>query len=125
MKDASTSARVLLFATIGPAVGATTAPLGVAGGCTIAGAFFALSSSAHDLGADGFGGDALGVSSALPFSSGTGAVSLAESGWAACGDFADFCVADAALGAFPDLIGISGTAGFVVLRVCLVVAADG
>jgi hypothetical protein len=116
--DARTSARVLLRGTTGP-LGATTPLLtGAAGGCAGAGAFFALSSSAHDLNAAGFGGDALGVSSASTLASSS--PFLAEVCW-----FTDFWVVEVALGAFADLIGMSGIAGIVAVRACFVAVADG
>lgn len=125
-KDVRTSARVLLFGAVGPFVAAT--PFGVAGGgATAVGAFFALNSSAHDLGAAGFGGDALGVSSALALTSAVGAEApsaLVDSSRASGGDLTDRCVVEAALGALAGLMGMRGTAGFVVLRVCFVTVAD-
>lgn len=69
-KEARTSASVLLFGGAGALTGGATAPLGTTGGCIRAGAFFTRNSSAHDLCAAGFGGDDLGVSSALPSFSG-------------------------------------------------------
>jgi hypothetical protein len=111
---------VLLRGTAGPFV--ATTPL-VAGGaaaaaCAAAGAFFALNNSAHDLGAAGFGGEALGVSSA------SAPASTAVSSVLAAGDLTDFCVVEVALGAFADLMGISGMAGIVAVRACFVAGAD-
>jgi hypothetical protein len=117
-KDARTSARVLLRGTAGP-LGATTLLLtGAAAGCAGAGAFFALSSSAHDLNAAGFGGDALGVSSAsAPASS---SPFLAGACWPT-----DFWVVEVALGGFAALMGMRGIAGIVAVRACFVTVADG
>lgn len=63
-KEAKTSASVLLFGTTGPLLTGAV-PFGGAADWAALVAFFALNSSAHDFGAAGFGGEALGVSSAL------------------------------------------------------------
>ena len=110
---------MLLRGTAGPFVATTPLVLGVGATCAAAaaGAFFARRSSAHDLGGAGFGGDALGVSSASVFASAAGAAfSSALTGG---GDLTDFCVVEAALEGFAGLMGIRGIAGIVVVRVCL------
>ena len=112
---------MLLRGAAGPFVATTPLLTGgadaTAAGWATAGAFFALNSSAHDFGAAGLGGDALGVASASTLA-GTSSVLGA-------GDLTDFCVVEVALGAFADLIGISGMAGMVVVRACLAIGADG
>ena len=122
--DASTSARELLLGTTGPFV--ATTPLGAGWdwtwGCAEGAAAFALKSSAHDFGTEGLAGDeALGVSSALVAASkvAAGASDADASCLSAAGDLVDCCAVEAALGALADLIGISGTAGLVVVRACL------
>lgn len=115
------------MAAAGAVVGAATAtPFGAAGACAATGTFFTLKSSAHDLGADGLGGAALGVSSALP--SPSDADTEAGSTGSRCagvGDLGDFWVVEATLDAFAGLMGMSGRAGLVAVRVCFVVVADG
>lgn len=126
-KDARISASVLFFGTTGP-LGAATAPLGTGAGCAVAGAFFALSNSAHDFGAAGLGGDADGISSAFAPASGvatTASSACVDSLRVAAGDLTDCCVVEAALGAFADLTGMRGTAGIVVLRACFFTVAEG
>ena len=125
--EARTSARVLLFAAAGVLVAAVTAtPFVAAGACAATGIFLVLRSSAHDFGAAGLGGEGLDGSSTLPFTSesdaGAGPV---DSSGAGAGDLGDFCAVEAALGAFADLIGMSGTAGLVAVRACFVAVADG
>jgi hypothetical protein len=125
-KDARICASVVFLDTGGP-LGAATAPLGTAAGCATAGAFLARSSSAHDFGATGLGGDAFGVSSA--FAAVSDVVAAASSAcvgswWVAAGDLTDCCVVEAALGAFVDLIGMRGTAGIVGLRVCFLTLGE-
>lgn len=94
-------------------------PLVWTGACAAAGAFFARSSSAQDLGgALGVGGDAFGVSTALPSASEADAPSPCLGSSLSAVDFVDFWAFDATLGAFAGLMGISGMAGIVVLRVC-------
>ena len=89
--------------------------------CAGTGAAFDLRSSAQDFGA-AFGGEDLGVSSALPLSSGAAGVTVPAFLDSSSATFvlADFCVVDATLGGFADFMGINGTAGLVAVRVCTV-----
>jgi hypothetical protein len=130
-KDASTSAKVLLRGTVGPFTGATPLVTGVVGaaavaaGCAATGAFLALNSSAHDFGATGFGGDAaLVVSSTSSPAGSEPSAGFPGVCWFAMGDLTDFCVVEAVLGAFADLIGMRGIAGIVAVRACFVAVAD-
>lgn len=112
---------MLFFGTAGPFT-VTTPLVGAdcgAAAAAAAGAFLARSNSAHDLGGAGFGGDALGVSSVTSVAAAGASSDFATSCFVDGGDLTDFCVVDVVLGAFADLMGMSGTAGFVVLRVCL------
>jgi hypothetical protein len=126
-KDARTSANVLLRGTMGPFTGATplvTGGAAGAGGCAAAGAFLALSSSAHDFGATGFGGDvALGVFSTSSPSCSDSSVGFDVVCWFAVGDLTDFCVVEVVLGGFADLIGMRGIAGMVAVRACFAAVA--
>jgi hypothetical protein len=108
---------VLLFGADGAFVGAT--PLETVEALAAAAEFFVRRSAAHDPGAAFAGDDAFGVSSTLPFISCAG-VDTGSSDRFSClsADLTDFCVVDVTLGALACLMGISGTAGFVWVRVC-------
>lgn len=98
-----------------------TSPLETGSALGAAAVFFVRRSAAHEPGA-AFGGDVFGVSSAPPLVSGVEVAATAASAlfssFSPAADLIDFCVVDVTLGAFAGLMGISGIAGLVCVRMC-------